>query len=99
MPPTDDCDDAVCPVCFGPMDREPCWQCDGEGGWHDCGEDCCCCADPDEIDIWCDECDGEGEYLVCAYLPHTEAQMREYRRRRAEPFAAWRDVGGEAGSA
>ena len=20
-----------------------CWRCHGEGGWHDCGEDSCCC--------------------------------------------------------
>ena len=43
------------------MDDEPCFKCFGDGGWHDCGEDCCSCANPDD-DYWveCDECHGEG---------------------------------------
>jgi hypothetical protein len=46
-------------------ERDACYKCHGAGGWHDCGEDCCPCADPDDTDsadwFWCDECDGEGE--------------------------------------
>jgi len=38
---------------------EPCWYCGGQGGFHDCGEDCCCCARP-ELDEVCPECAGEG---------------------------------------
>ena len=41
-------------------DGVQCWYCHGEGGFHDCGEDCCCCADPEEITDVCPECDGEG---------------------------------------
>jgi len=37
-----------------------CWQCHGEGGFHDCGEDCCVCLDKKEIKEVCDVCDGEG---------------------------------------
>lgn len=37
-----------------------CGQC---GGWgldgHDCGEDICCCADPED-NIECENCEGEG---------------------------------------
>lgn len=33
----------------------------GDGGWHDCGEDTCCCLEP-ELDTPCDECLGEGGY-------------------------------------
>jgi hypothetical protein len=44
---------------------ESCWQCMGDGGWHDCGEDCCCCLEP-ELNVVCDECDGEGEYDVAS---------------------------------
>lgn len=37
-----------------------CWQCGGEGLYgHDCGDDCCCCLNPEENMI-CDICDGEG---------------------------------------
>ncbi len=38
-----------------------CWKCGGSGlTHHDCGEDTCCCVDPqDNVD--CDICDGEGE--------------------------------------
>lgn len=47
------------------MPRETCWQCGGEGGYHDCGEDCCSCLHPDEQggEFWrvCDVCEGEGE--------------------------------------
>lgn len=39
---------------------EDCWYCFGEGGFHDCGEDCCCCADPEEITEDCPECGGSG---------------------------------------
>ena len=41
-------EDDVCPVCYG------------EGGYHDCGEDTCCCANPDDDLIACEECGGEG---------------------------------------
>jgi hypothetical protein len=37
-----------------------CWKCGGEGYTdHDCGEDCCCCLNP-EPNVRCDECDGKG---------------------------------------
>lgn len=38
---------------------ETCWHCFGEGGFHDCGEDCCPCADP-ELNVICEECNGTG---------------------------------------
>jgi hypothetical protein len=42
-------------------DREPCSSCDGEGYYHDCGDDTCCCADPETDDmVQCDECGGTG---------------------------------------
>ena len=37
-----------------------CWNCGGEGySGHDCGEDCCCCADP-EPNVVCHVCNGKG---------------------------------------
>lgn len=42
-----------------------CWQCGGEGfSDHDCGEDCCCCLNP-ENNVRCDICEGKGGYEVC----------------------------------
>ena len=37
-----------------------CWNCGGDGyADHDCGEDCCCCADP-EPNVVCHVCHGKG---------------------------------------
>lgn len=44
-------------------DWETCWYCHGEGGWHDCGEDCCPCPYP-RINVVCPECRGRGSYEV-----------------------------------
>lgn len=42
---------------------ECCDACGGEGFYHDCGDDTCCCANPDEDDLLvCDECGGRGFY-------------------------------------
>ena len=43
-----------------PDDAEDCWYCHGDGGFHDCGEDTCCCLDKDEITEVCPECGGRG---------------------------------------
>lgn len=40
-----------------------CGACGGTGGYHDCGEDCCCCLDPEEITHYCDICGGTGEFV------------------------------------
>ncbi len=39
-----------------------CWQCFGAGGFHECGEDCCCCLDKDDLNEECDECGGRGGF-------------------------------------
>jgi len=58
--------DPICPVCGEVVAIEICWYCHGDGGFHDCGEDCCCCLDPeDDLNEWCPECEGHGEYSVC----------------------------------
>jgi len=44
---------------------ESCEQCGGDGVYgHDCGEDCCCCADPEENEE-CDLCGGRGYFKHC----------------------------------
>lgn len=40
--------------------NETCWSCHGSGGFHNCGEDTCCCIDPDEITEFCNICHGDG---------------------------------------
>lgn len=43
-----------------------CWNCAGDGiDGHDCGEDCCCCAEPED-NVTCSICDGEGGWIVGA---------------------------------
>ena len=37
-----------------------CGACGGEGRWHDCGEDACCCAEPLDDNIECAVCEGSG---------------------------------------
>jgi hypothetical protein len=41
-----------------------CWECGGVGSFHNCGEDCCMCADQDEPTEDCDTCSGRG-VIVC----------------------------------
>lgn len=44
------------------VEWEECWACAGDGYLgHDCGEDTCCCLDPED-NIVCDVCHGEGGY-------------------------------------
>lgn len=57
----------LCSVCGQEQERESCWSCGGEGGFHDCGEDCCCCLYPD-LNVRCDVCGGQGSYWIC---PHS----------------------------
>lgn len=48
----------------GGDERDACDRCGGAGGYHDCGEDTCPCADPggpDDPDwITCEDCGGSG---------------------------------------
>lgn len=60
--------ESSCETCGSCMVRQPCWQCHGKGGFHDCGEDCCVCLDKESITEDCDECDGEGWYSICSLI-------------------------------
>jgi hypothetical protein len=64
--------ETVCRLCGASMDLELCYLCLGVGGWHDCGEDTCCCLDGEAITDVCEVCGGEGTYPVCSALPHAE---------------------------
>lgn len=57
--------DCQCARCGSSIMFEDCDNCGGEGySGHDCGEDCCCCADPDD-NVVCSWCGGEGAHAVC----------------------------------
>lgn len=57
-----------------PIDYESCYACMGTGWFHECGEDSCCCADPDDrygkYAFDCEECRGYGELPVYAKENH-----------------------------
>jgi hypothetical protein len=53
-----------CTICETEKWSVTCWSCGGEGGRHDCMDDCCGCMDP-EANQACDICNGNGEYFVC----------------------------------
>lgn len=70
----------TCPVCGAELEWHDCWHCLGEGGFHDCGEDCCPCLHPDlDLNQPCPECKGETGYLECPCLPHSDTQLNYYR--------------------
>jgi hypothetical protein len=53
-----------CAKCGGDLVFVECENCiDGFTG-HDCGEDCCCCEDPDD-NVTCDICFGRGGWDAC----------------------------------
>jgi hypothetical protein len=54
-----------CKRCGSSIEHVACDVCDGEGlDGHDCGEDCCCCADP-EPNVQCQLCQGRGGWWRC----------------------------------
>ena len=57
-------EDTDCETCGSEKEHVTCWDCGGEGGYHDCMDDCCCCLDPED-NRDCATCHGEGGYLVC----------------------------------
>lgn len=66
----------MCAVCDCMLEIESCWECLGAGGWHECGEDTCCCLHP-EINELCQTCEGSGRYLVC---PNVMNHSREAKK-------------------
>lgn len=61
-----DYEDEICPHCkCCSQDWVDCTNCAGDGvSGHDCGEDCCCCMDPED-NIPCDICEGKGGWYQC----------------------------------
>lgn len=69
----------LCSVCGTETESTECWKCHGEGGFHDCGDDTCPCANP-TIDNVCEECNGEGYYPECrnSQMPSHKSPVTVY---------------------
>ena len=57
-------DSRKCEKCGNSLAWIDCIECDEGLSGHDCGEDCCVCADPEPNEI-CDACKGQGGWWVC----------------------------------
>jgi hypothetical protein len=58
--------DRNCPKCGGSTRSRSCQDCGGEGFSdenHNCGEDCCCCLNPEPGT--CSNCEGKGHFNWC----------------------------------
>ena len=55
---------AICSKCDSEVMWQDCWNCEEGYSYHDCGEDTCCCIDP-QPNVVCDICNGEGGWYVC----------------------------------
>ncbi len=53
----------VCRCCEMVTHYVDCTNCEDGYSGHDCGEDCCCCLDP-EPNVVCDICEGKGGWTV-----------------------------------
>lgn len=60
--------DCQCARCGSSIDTEPCEYCEDGYDGHDCGEDCCCCLEPEDNMI-CQYCDGSGVWHCCLSSP------------------------------
>lgn len=68
----EDDDPPYCEVCGAELDWEDCNECGGSGySYHDCGEDVCCCLDPED-NVKCDQCSGNGGWWECWNKQSTE---------------------------
>jgi len=57
--------EGACGTCGALYETVGCYTCDGTGvDGHDCGEDSCCCLEPEE-NAECSDCDGAGSVLAC----------------------------------
>lgn len=56
--------DCACARCGSSCDRTHCPDCEDGLSHHDCGEDCCCCLNP-EPNMTCDTCRGAGGWWTC----------------------------------
>ena len=60
--------DCQCARCGSSATSERCDMCEDGLCGHDCGEDCCCCLNP-EANVLCDYCGGTGIFHFCCSSP------------------------------
>lgn len=71
--------DCQCARCGSSVDWEPCDECEDGYDGHDCGEDTCCCLDPEE-NVVCQYCHGRCGRHRCMSSPEwCEANPLEFR--------------------
>jgi hypothetical protein len=60
--------DCQCARCGSSVATERCESCEDGFDGHDCGEDCCCCLDPED-NVPCQHCHGTGVWHTCLSSP------------------------------
>ncbi len=86
----------TCARCGADAEFVNCSNCGGEGySHHDCGEDCCCCINPED-NVVCNWCRGERGSWHCTNSPDWCAAHPLPGREAIESTAmcaeAWKDV-------
>ncbi len=91
--------DCQCARCGSSCDWSECEHCGGEGvDGHECGEDCCCCADPEE-NIQCDICVGHGGFWEClSGVKYCLANPLPGRENQERGDAEWFEVADDFGA-
>jgi hypothetical protein len=88
-------EECQCARCGGEAEWLRCANCDDGLSYHDCGEDCCCCVEP-EPNVRCDWCSGTGGSWHCANTPTwceaNPLRGREHITSTALRAEAWNDV-------
>ena len=60
----DGCRPFMCAECGNLTEWVDCYNCEDGYSHHDCGEDCCACAWPED-NVPCDICQGKGGWRAC----------------------------------
>lgn len=86
--------DCQCARCGSSMYDEECDACSGSCVvGHECGEDCCSCADPID-NVLCDECNGHGRHYYCLSSPEwCQANPRPGRESTERHTVEWFEIG------
>lgn len=85
----------ACARCGSSVEWLDCPNCVDGYSHHDCGEDCCCCVNPED-NVLCDWCRGTSGSWHCVSTPEycetNPIPGREHVRSTALNAEAWRDL-------